>query len=330
MVRLRPRGMLWTCYGQSITLSVMRRRPLGVVNRITEGWRERTITGSGGRVTVRGGVARTDLAHGPMRPLRQAAWDVQCFINRETPGHWVETPARSRLPPGAAGARPHATQGVRSGVRRCRRRSRADVCADARRGGCPHLVHGSPLDGFLYQVVRVMETGGAEKLSACAAADCPRLFLKVTKKIFCSTRCRSRTYMRRLVRLSAPRTQGLSRSRKDHDVAKRARGEGSIRQRQDKRWEARVDLGRGPDGKRRRKSAFAPTQGKAVKLLKRLAGRQVDGQLLTTSTPTVSSYLEDWFATNTDTWRPSALRGIPSRNRSIPRSRPSVPFASSS
>ena len=59
-------------------------------------------------------------------------------------------------------------------------------------------VHGSPLDRFLYQVVRVMETGGAEKLSACAAADCPRLFLKVTKKIFCSTRCQSRTYMRRL------------------------------------------------------------------------------------------------------------------------------------
>jgi integrase len=44
-------------------------------------------------------------------------------------------------------------------------------------------------------------------------------------------------------------------------------------------------------------------------LLKRLAGRQVDGQLLTTSTPTVSSYLEDWFATNTDTWRPSTRRG---------------------
>ena len=101
-------------------------------------------------------------------------------------------------------------------------------------------------------------------------------------------------------------------------MAKRARGEGSIRQRQDKRWEARVDLGRGPDGKRRRKSAFAPTQGEAVKLLKRLAGRQVDGQLLTTSTPTVSSYLEDWFANEHRHVAAERAPGIPSRNRWIP------------
>ncbi len=89
----------------------------------------------------------------------------------------------------------------------------------------------------------------------------------------------------------------------------RGHGEGSIRERQDGRWEVRIDLGCGADGKRRRKRAFAPTQGEAVKLLKRLAGRQVDGQLLTTSTPTVASYLEDWFTTNADTWRPSTRRG---------------------
>jgi integrase len=90
---------------------------------------------------------------------------------------------------------------------------------------------------------------------------------------------------------------------------RRGRGEGSIRERNDGRWEVRVDLGRGHDGKRRRKSAFAATQADAVKLMKRLAGRAVDGQLLTTSTPTVSAYLEDWFATNVDTWRASTRRG---------------------
>ena len=52
-------------------------------------------------------------------------------------------------------------------------------------------------------------------------------------------------------------------------------------------WIVQVDLGRGPDGRRRRKTAYAATQGAAVKLLKRLGGRQVDGQLLATSTPTV-------------------------------------------
>jgi integrase len=90
---------------------------------------------------------------------------------------------------------------------------------------------------------------------------------------------------------------------------RRGRGEGSIRERADGRWEVRVDLGRGSDGKRRRKSAFAATQAEAVRKLKQLAGRQIDGHLLTTSTPTVASYLEDWFATNTDSWRPSTRRG---------------------
>jgi hypothetical protein len=50
-------------------------------------------------------------------------------------------------------------------------------------------------------------------------------------------------------------------------------------------------------------------QAEAVKLLKQLNGQQVDGQLLTTSTPTVAGYLEDWFATNSDSWRPSTRRG---------------------
>lgn len=91
--------------------------------------------------------------------------------------------------------------------------------------------------------------------------------------------------------------------------SRRGRGEGSIRERSDGRWEVRLDLGRGPSGKRRRKSAFAETESAAVKLLRRLGGRQVDGQLLTTSTPTVTSFLEDWYATNTDTWRASTRRG---------------------
>jgi integrase len=90
---------------------------------------------------------------------------------------------------------------------------------------------------------------------------------------------------------------------------RRGRGEGSITQRADGRWQVRLDLGRGPDGKRRRKYAYAATQGEAVKLMKRLGGRAVDGQLLTTSTPTVARYLDDWFTTNADTWRASTKRG---------------------
>ncbi len=91
-------------------------------------------------------------------------------------------------------------------------------------------------------------------------------------------------------------------------MSRRGNGEGSVRERVDGRWEVRVDLGRGIDGKRRRKSAFAATQADAVKLLRRLGGRAVDGQLLSTSTPTIAQFLEEWFATNADHWRPSTRR----------------------
>lgn len=90
---------------------------------------------------------------------------------------------------------------------------------------------------------------------------------------------------------------------------RRGHGEGSITQREDGRWMVRVDLGRGVDGQRRRKTAYADSQAAAVELLRRLGGRAVDGQLLTTTTPTVSTFLEDWFTTNSDTWRPSTRRG---------------------
>jgi integrase len=89
---------------------------------------------------------------------------------------------------------------------------------------------------------------------------------------------------------------------------RRGHGEGSIRERADGRWEVRVDIGRGLDGKRRRKSVFAATQADAVQQLRKLGGRAANGQLLTTSTPTVATYLDEWFKTNSDAWRPSTRR----------------------
>ena len=89
----------------------------------------------------------------------------------------------------------------------------------------------------------------------------------------------------------------------------RGKGEGTIRQRADGRWEARIDLGRGLDGRRRRKSVFAATQAEAVHRLRTFGGRVAAGEGLTTSTPTVATYLDDWFATRADTWRASTRRG---------------------
>src|SRR5690349_2689115 len=89
---------------------------------------------------------------------------------------------------------------------------------------------------------------------------------------------------------------------------RRGRGEGSIYQRADGRWQVRIDLGRAPDGRRQRKSAYAPTEREAIQLLRTLGGRAADGQLTTTSTPTVSSFLNDWYRTHVDDWRPSTKR----------------------
>jgi integrase len=69
-----------------------------------------------------------------------------------------------------------------------------------------------------------------------------------------------------------------------------------------------VNLGRDHTGKRRRKSSYAPTQAAAVDQLKKLAGRAADGHLLSTSTPTVASFLEEWYVLHCDEWRPSTCR----------------------
>jgi len=91
-------------------------------------------------------------------------------------------------------------------------------------------------------------------------------------------------------------------------AGRRGKGEGSIRERADGRWEVRVDLGRGLDGKRRQKSVFLATEKAAIAELKKLHSRSVNGHVLATSTPSVSRYLDDWFATNSDSWRPSTRR----------------------
>jgi hypothetical protein len=57
-------------------------------------------------------------------------------------------------------------------------------------------------DQFRYQLVRLVQTVGVEKILRCAAPrarstePCGRIFVKATRKEFCSTRCQTRTYMR--------------------------------------------------------------------------------------------------------------------------------------
>ena len=59
-------------------------------------------------------------------------------------------------------------------------------------------VSGPPRDQVLYRVIRFVEELGTERVKACPEPKCGRLFFKVTRKEFCSTKCQSRSYMRKL------------------------------------------------------------------------------------------------------------------------------------
>jgi len=89
---------------------------------------------------------------------------------------------------------------------------------------------------------------------------------------------------------------------------RRGRGEGTITQRADGRCQARVDMGRSETGQRLRKVVYGATRAEAGHKLNALLGRSVSGELLTTSTPTVASWLKDWYATHREDWRPSTQR----------------------
>ena len=60
------------------------------------------------------------------------------------------------------------------------------------------IIDGPPRDLFLYLATRVLTTVAIERLEICPDADCGKVFVRVTKKRFCSQRCQSRIYMRQL------------------------------------------------------------------------------------------------------------------------------------
>jgi hypothetical protein len=80
------------------------------------------------------------------------------------------------------------------------------------------MVGGSVRDVVLFQVVRLLERLGTDKVLACP--ECGTLFVRQTRKEYCSTRCLSRRYMRdverprqRSSRRKATRHHGKTRKR---------------------------------------------------------------------------------------------------------------------
>jgi integrase len=80
----------------------------------------------------------------------------------------------------------------------------------------------------------------------------------------------------------------------------RGKGEGTISQRADGRWEGRINLGRGLDGKRKRKMLYGATQSAVVAKMNKL-GRRASSS----STPTVKKYLNEWYEAHESDWTPN-------------------------
>lgn len=147
--------------------------------------------------------AQMDLPPTSMRQLQAVERQVQRFINREMPGHWVNAATPDRVLLGALQSRAFSLLHLLVTVKPVRNLAIAgDLQLSfyaVREGSSVRvMVMGSPLDRLLYQIIRVLEVIGFDKLFECPAPECGRLFLKVTKKRFCSQRCQSRIYMRQL------------------------------------------------------------------------------------------------------------------------------------
>ena len=76
---------------------------------------------------------------------------------------------------------------------------------------------------------------------------------------------------------------------------KRGDGEGTIDQRADGIWRARISLGIGPDGKRRRKEIYGQTKTEVQKKLRKAHNANDAGRLPTATKTTVAEYLKFWI-----------------------------------
>lgn len=78
-------------------------------------------------------------------------------------------------------------------------------------------------------------------------------------------------------------------------ATRRGKGEGSITRRKDGRWEARIDIGASPSGKRIIKSVYGKTKAAVTTELTKLAHRKIDGSLTTAGRMTTGEFLDKWL-----------------------------------
>lgn len=78
-------------------------------------------------------------------------------------------------------------------------------------------------------------------------------------------------------------------------TTRRAHGEGSIHLRSDGRWAGVLDLGTGPDGKRRRRTVYGSTKKEVSEKLAALRGQAQAGELPAAGRLTVAQWFDEWL-----------------------------------
>jgi hypothetical protein len=78
-------------------------------------------------------------------------------------------------------------------------------------------------------------------------------------------------------------------------AGRRGKGEGSISQRSDGLWVARIDIGQDASGKRQRKAVYGKTKKECAEKLTKLASQKLDGTLIDTGRMTVADRLDRWL-----------------------------------
>ncbi len=89
---------------------------------------------------------------------------------------------------------------------------------------------------------------------------------------------------------------------------KRGAGEGSIFQRDDGRWSATITVGYNGDGKRLRKTIYAPTKKAVTEKLTRLQNDKLDGLTILREKMTLAALFERWLTSWVDDLAPGSIR----------------------
>lgn len=182
--------------------------------------------------------AQMDLESASSKELQRIAQRMDALLNPERPTRWtkppeLDSPALARL---QTTALDFLREMLEAGHVQVDLNLRFWAARDLRPGAPPQsraerdprayvskvgiLVYGQLRDWLLYRVIRLFEELGAEKLQMCPAPDCGRLFFKVTRKEFCSTRCQTRIYMRKK-RQEEKEEQHASVRRTRHDKTRK-------------------------------------------------------------------------------------------------------------